>query len=92
MKKIKMDNMNNPKLIKSSEKYEVWECDDKKLHVDKKYSMGIGFVPETYWFNDDFYHSSVHSWETMYTIHGKSYTIEDYISLEKWCRAVGFIE
>jgi hypothetical protein len=84
--------MNKPVLVSSDNYHEIWEYNGKKLHVDKKYTIGIGFVPETYWFNDDFYHSHAPTYGHMYSIHGKYYDDNDYISLEKWCRAVGFIE
>lgn len=86
--------MNNPKLIKSSETHEVWECGGRRLYHEKKYSMGtgLGYICGTYRFNEDVYISCQNSWNTMYTIRGKSYTIDDYISLKTWCRAVGFIE
>ena len=84
--------MYEPKLIESSETHEVWECDGKKLHHEKKYSTGtgLGYICGIYTFNDDYYNSRASSWEPMYTVNGVQYSSDEYISLKNWCIRVGF--
>ena len=83
--------MYEPKLIESSEEYEVWECNGKKLYHEKRYSRTLKrYSSGTYRFNGDYYVVNQNSWNVMYTINGECYYTKDYISLMEWCIKVGF--